>query len=552
MQVGNESFGIARRALDIEDYIDIARRHRGWVLGPTLCGLVMAVVIAFLWPDTYQSMGTIRVVPPQVPEKLVPTNVNTQMAQRINSMANSILSRNTLTNIITSMNLYPADRNRYPMEDILERMRGDIEIGTVRPLSKTGMNAPMNAFTVGFSYGDRYASQKVARDLLSRFINENIQERSNQSTMTTQFLKDQRDEAKGKLDALDQHLTQFRITNAGRLPEQLQGNLQHMTALEGRLSGLNASIGRVNQDKAVLESEVRLIRERIKNVSNFQEQAASRAAVDGTLERIDRQIMQVEQSVARVKEAYKPNHPDVKRAENQLVLLQKQRDDVAQKMEVKLAEAGTQPRPAGPGRAKEVATMEAEAQRMQILLQSKDMEIESLVREMTEVDRKIKELTKKIETSPIGEQLYTQLMRDYNLTRDRYNELNVKLSQSETATDLENRKQGETLELLDDASLPETPSAPIRPLIISLGLLIGFILGAGAVTSRELRDTSLKNLKDVRAYAQFTLLGSVPLLENDLVVRRRRRLAWLVWSTACLVSAVVMAGSIYYYYSGKL
>ena len=105
---------------------------------------------------------------------------------------------------------------------------------------------------------------------------------------------------------------------------------------------------------------------------------------------------------------------------------------------------------------------------------------------------------------------------------------------------MEGRKQGETLELLDPASLPTTPdraeaaawssrSAPAS------GLLLGLVIAA----AREMKDTSLKNLKDVRAYTQMAILGSVPLLENDFVVRRRRRLAWLGWTTACLAAVVV-------------
>jgi hypothetical protein len=66
-----------------------------------------------------------------------------------------------------------------------------------------------------------------------------------------------------------------------------------------------------------------------------------------------------------------------------------------------------------------------------------------------------------------------------------------------------------------------------------------------------MKDTSLKNLKDVRAYTQMAILGSVPLLENDFVVRRRRRIAWLSWTVACLAAALVMAGSIVYYYTYK-
>ena len=30
----SESFNVPRRTLDVEDYIDILRRHKGWIFGP--------------------------------------------------------------------------------------------------------------------------------------------------------------------------------------------------------------------------------------------------------------------------------------------------------------------------------------------------------------------------------------------------------------------------------------------------------------------------------------------------------------------------------------
>jgi len=47
------------------------------------------------------------------------------------------------------------------------------------------------------------------------------------------------------------------------------------------------------------------------------------------------------------------------------------------------------------------------------------------------------------------------------------------------------------------------------------------------------------------------VLGTVPLLENDLVVRRKRRLVWLAWSAACMLGILAMTSSIYYYYATK-
>ena len=73
----------------------------------------------------------------------------------------------------------------------------------------------------------------------------------------------------------------------------------------------------------------------------------------------------------------------------------------------------------------------------------------------------------------------------------------------------------------------------------------------GLAFGRELRDMSLKSLKDVRAYTRLTVLGSIPLLENDFVVRRRRRMAWLGWSAAFLIGVLLMSGAVIYYYTAK-
>ena len=64
----SDGLSVTRRPLDVEDYIDVVRRHRGWIFGPFLFCLVASVVGAYLWPETYTSVATIKIVPQQVPD----------------------------------------------------------------------------------------------------------------------------------------------------------------------------------------------------------------------------------------------------------------------------------------------------------------------------------------------------------------------------------------------------------------------------------------------------------------------------------------------------
>ena len=131
-----------------------------------------------------------------------------------------------------------------------------------------------------------------------------------------------------------------------------------------------------------------------------------------------------------------------------------------------------------------------------------------------------------------------------------YEEMSKRTAASETAQSLEDHKAGENLEQLDPPSLPDQAVEPVRAVWIGVGALAGLVLGLGLAAAQEVRNTSLKNLKDVRAYTNMPVLSSIPLLENALLVRRKRRLVWLGWSTAVIVGCILMSGAMYYHVSG--
>lgn len=535
--------------MDVEDYIDVVRRHKGWIVGPTFAALVLAVVVAFLWPDTYISESTVQVVPPQVPERYIPSNVNSEMTQRINTMAAVIESRSNLINLINTYNLYRSELQRKPMEDVVEAMRKDIRISPVATLQTQGGKSSISAFKVAFEYSNRQAAQRVTTELTRGFIDENIRTLANQSAATTDFLKDQWESAKKQLGELENKMTEFRLRNAGRLPDQLQTNLQSLRSIETQLGGVNDAISRIGQEKLLLENQLRIYRDQLSALARSGGTIAARAQ-DERLVQAERDVAVMENTLSALRQRYKETHPDVRQAEAQLKMLQNRRDQVVKE----LAEKKPDPVPLSPAQADLRGNQELEAAiaRVQAQLQVKDLELAERTKEQKSLNEAINAYNARIQSSPIMERDYAELSRDYNLAKARYEELNLKKSQSEAATALELRKYGERLDLLESASLPETPAKPNRLMIVGAGLGIGVMLGVFLTGAREMKDTSLKNLKDARAYTNLPVLGSVPLLENDLVVRRKRRLTWLAWSAACIVGIIATSGSIYYYYATRV
>jgi uncharacterized protein involved in exopolysaccharide biosynthesis len=94
------AISVSRRQPDVQDYLDMLRRYRGWLIGPMFAGLVAAVVTGFSWPDTYVSSAVMRIVPQQISPSLAPTVINMQMAERLQQMQQQILSRGSLGDLI--------------------------------------------------------------------------------------------------------------------------------------------------------------------------------------------------------------------------------------------------------------------------------------------------------------------------------------------------------------------------------------------------------------------------------------------------------------------
>lgn len=541
---------VPRRALDVEDYIDILRRHKGWIFGPFLFSMVAAVVGVYLYPDTFESKAVIKVVPQQLPETLVPSTINRMMTDRISSMAQSILSRGTLTSIINQFQLYPRERTRLPIDDIVESMRKDIQISPVSSWGSGDGNRQVSAFQVKYSYENRYQAQKVVEDLVRRFMDQNTREGAQSATSVANFLRDEWEIAKKDLDDIEGRLAQFRLENMGRLPEQMQANMGQMTALQQQVTNINSIISRVQQEKLVMESNIRIFQDQLKAAREIQSDPVTLAQQNTELAQAERELTATEARLALLRQTYTDSHPDVIQLKAFLERTKKKRDDLLKDDEKNKA-AGTPavaPRGRPAAAVREAQDLEANIRRLQSALEVKDLEIENYKKDLTSLSTGIKSLQGRIEGTPISEKQYQELLRDRDLARQRYQDLDGKKTRGESGQKMESRAQGERLELLDQASLPQTPTEPKRPMVIGMGAVAGLVLGLVFAGAREMKDSSLKNLKDVRAYTQLPILGSVPLLENDFVVRRRRRIAWLAWTTACLAGVVIMSGSVVYYY----
>jgi succinoglycan biosynthesis transport protein ExoP len=558
MAVPQNYVSVSRRPPDIEDYIDMLRRYRSWIIGPMFAGLVISVIVAFLWPDTYVSNAIMQITPQLVSSRLVPNDVSQQMSDRLTQMEQDILSRSSLSEMITRMNLYPNERRQKPLEDIIAEMsRRAISIKLWDAGSGAG---PLDrrtaaAFQISFRYTDRFKARDVVQDLVRKFTEQNLQVQQRAANATTQFLDDEYKAAKDRLDELQQKITKFKLENQGRLPDQTMSNIQAEASLQTEANRIADAISQNQAQKVIMEQQ-------LQNQINDQQYWSSRAedtVTAGQAAVQNQQLINTEasltsarQQLAALLKIYGENYPDVMTLKAQTEMLQHRKED----LEKQQAEASANAPKSGPvkitnpqvqARLEELKNSIASAKTTISTIQ---VRTERLLAQQAEINKKIAAYQARIEQAPLNAQQYEALMTDYTLAQNHYQEMVTRRNTSETVQDLEEHKGGETLGVLDPASLPEQPVEPNRLAWAAIGTALGLFIGVMLAAAKEMKDASLKNLKDVRAYTNLPVLSSIPLLENALLVRRNRRIFWLAWSSAFIVGTIAMTTSMYIHYFG--
>ena len=512
-----------------EDFLEILWRRR-WVL---VAPLVICGIGTFLWsrtlPDKYRSQALILVVAPQVPENYVRPTVTESLQDQLTSMRQQILSRTRLERIILELNLYPEERKTLLMDEVVARMRNDVkmDVPRVRRRDEPG------SFTIGFEYGDPKTAMVVTERIASLFVRENVEGRTIQADVTNQFLQSQVDDALRRLKEHETRLDGFKRANAGRLPSQVQSNLQVMQSTRQELQSLIDAINRDRDRQLTIERTIQ-DEEAIGTVAPPVKNNADGAQVHLSAMQ---ELQTAKAALAGLELRLTPEHPDVRAAKRRIADLEKKA----------AAEALQQPIspgvPTGPVTAAEAARLRR--------LSALRAEFESLERNLTvrraQADRLQKTLDEyklRVEAAPVLESQLTELTRDHETLQGTYTTLLKKSQDARVASNLEERQVGQQFRIVDPARAPERPSSPDRLRMNMMGLLAGLGLGLGIAALLEYRDTSVRTEEDVLVALSLPVVALVPTVWTAAERRNARRRRLLLLGTSALATLVLSVAAL--------
>jgi len=268
--------------------------------------------------------------------------------------------------------------------------------------------------------------------------------------------------------------------------------------------------------------------------------------------------MKLKTQLADIRSRYTERFPDYRRLKEQIAQLESMKQHMTEDLQATAAKNkkvqdsvasdkpkdGTQARPTSFAELKEMSPMlQLEGQ-----LKQNQMELENRQKLVSQLEAQIQQYQARLNETPIREQQLADLTRDYDQSLANYNSLLSKKNQSELATSLEKRQQGEQFRIIDPPGFPVKPFKPDRMLFALGGLLAGIFFGVIVTATMELVDGRVFHESDFKELVSAPVLTEIPPLPTTLETvrqQRRQRLEWMVAMAMLMVMASGFAFTVY-------
>lgn len=511
---------------------------------------------AFLLPPVYRSTATILIEEQEIPPDLVRSTITSYADQRIETIKQQVMTRSTLWKIIEQYGIYASLRKRKPTEEVLQRFTKDIQVEVINAKvidkrTQTPTQATI-AFTLAYEGESPVEAQKVANELTSLFLGENLKTRERHAQETTAFLKQQSEDLAHHIEELEVKIAEVKERAGGALPELMQMNMQLLNQADRELLDADREIRSLEERKTFLEGELATLKpntpiiaasgdrildagERLKALRAQYASAASYLSPEhpdiikmkdeiealeretGLVSGLDEIVKRLDgerATLASLTERYGADHPDVEKSRG-----------VVAALEEELRNAKTRP-PAPPSvKPENPAYINIRAQ-----LASTVSSLEALKKSRAAIKKRAEDYARRLERTTQIEPQYLDLARDREGSVHKYHEIRSRLMEARVSEGLETQRKGERFSLIDPPDLPEVPDRPNRPLIILLAGILALAGAAGAGAAAENFDHTIRSATQLQRATRALPLAVIPYVLSDeevtLVLKRRTAVRW--------------------------
>ncbi|MEO1245982.1 MAG: XrtA system polysaccharide chain length determinant [Pseudomonadota bacterium] len=488
----------------------------------------VAWIVAFIgwagsyWtPNTYEAQARVFVDSSTALRTLIQgLAIDSGVQSQLDLVRRSMLSKPQLEKVARETDLLSRATTPEEQEWLIEKLAEDI---TITSEVSRGND---NVYTMSFVDTDREKSIEVVTRLLDSFMEDVIGIKLEGQESAQRFLRDQIAEYERRLYEAENRLADFKKRNLGLVPGE-RGD--YFTRLQTEQDELDNS-----------ELQLRLLQQR---QQQLQQQLSGEVPFIAQPGRDNRQgdtttAGRLRDAEARLQDLllrFTDKHPEVVGMRETIEQLRERYDN-----ELEALQSGN-----GSGGSSIPRSSNPVYQRIQVSLNDVEVELAALSAEISDRQRRIRDLQTLLDTAPEVEAEFARLNRDYGVTRAQYESL-VQRLETARISEMADETGVVKFDVIDPPSSPTMPVGPNRPLLITASLIFGLVVGIALAYARNVSNPVYYDEKRIEKQTGVPVLGSIGIafqsrLRRAAVVDRR----WLTLTLGGLfvlyIAAVVGA-----------
>lgn len=536
----------------------LGRRRRMFVLVFSLI-LLIGSLVALLLPAVYSSRAVILIEQQAIPSELVRSTITSFADQRIQVISQRVMTSQNLSQIVEKYDLYREEKKTETTAQIITKMRDDISLemisaDVVDPRTGRPTEATI-AFEIKYRSKNPTLAQRVANELVSLYLNENIKTRNEIAADTATFLTEEASRLATTVGDLETRLAEFKGQHVESRPEledvtrslmnrtdleiaeidrQASSAAQQKIHLEGELarlrpyravdlSGGGTPLARLQlMESELAAAEARYAGSHPDVVRLRKEVEALRADADPAAARqvLKQQLVEARSRLTNALEQYASEHPDVATAEREVALITKKLEAIP---------ADAEPVPDNPLFTSTKARLDAV-----------NAELDSLVAKRALLSQKYEHALQNLMKMPDAEAEYRAINREYETAVAKYREVTAKQMEAKMSESLEAERKGERFTLIEPPALPEEPAEPNRWAIGTLSFVMAVIGGFGFVGVAEATDTRIRGRRDIQELLTAPPLATIPVVLNGTETSAAKKKMTLLAAAAIVILVAAM------------
>jgi polysaccharide biosynthesis transport protein len=485
---------------ELMKYLQIVYRRRFLVIGIVIPVTAALIAGGYNLPKKYQADSTVFIETSVINEMVKGIAFTPNLDERIRVLKYAMLSRDIISKVLRELDVDIHAKGQGELQDLISDLQKRTQINV----------RGKELFTVSIIDPNPAFAQEFINRLVRKYVEENISGKRQETYGATRFLDEQLIHFKQKLDESEDAIIRFR-REQGVFPSiNEESLLKEMAEYRKEIEGINLTVETGQARMRRLQIQLREVDPKVAMFSERQKE--------------DR-LARIEERIGQLLLSYTEHYPEVLR-------LRIEADELRRRLENNDA-------PAAGTSTMEMTMINPLHQDIQQKLLEMEAEISSLVGRKARLQQLMGEKERELQNIPESRKVYSVLVQERDSLRKIYEELLLRLGQSEVSKQMEIGDKATTFRIVDPAVFPAQPVSPDMMKIILMAVFAGLGCAVGAAILLDSMHLTVREAQQLRNMG-LEILAVIPCIINEVQTSRRRRMDILAFSAAALYVSGVL------------